>query len=115
PARLPLVEADPRRMRQVAANLLDNAVKYTPPGGQIVCRAESDGDDVLVIVSDNGPGIPADHLGRIFDPFHRVDSGLTRTVGGTGLGLAITRRILDAQGGRIEVASTPGAGTTFTV
>jgi signal transduction histidine kinase len=70
---------------------------------------------VVFLVADSGPGIPADHLERIFDPFHRVDSGLTRTVGGTGLGLAITRRILDAHHGTIGVESPPDGGTTFTV
>jgi PAS domain S-box-containing protein len=115
PDQLPLVQADPRRVRQVISNLLDNAAKYTPKGGHIDIHAEEDGADVVIIIADSGPGIPPEHLDRIFEPFHRVDSGLTRTVGGTGLGLAITRRIVDAHGGRIEVQSAPGAGTTFTV
>jgi PAS domain S-box-containing protein len=115
PDRLPLVQADPRRMRQVLANLLDNAAKYTPSGGRVTVRAYAEGPEIVVTVADTGPGIPPEHLNRVFDPFHRVDSGLTRTVGGTGLGLAITRRILDAHGGRIEVDSTLGGGATFTV
>ena len=115
PDQLPLVLADPRRVRQVISNLLDNAAKYTPKGGHIDVHVEEDGGDVVVIIADSGPGIPSEHIDRIFEPFHRVDSGLTRTVGGTGLGLAITRRIVDAHGGRIEVQSAPGAGTTFTV
>jgi PAS domain S-box-containing protein len=115
PDHLPPVEADPRRIRQVLSNLLDNAAKYTPAGGRVTVRAWDDGDSVVFLVADSGPGIPADHLERIFDPFHRVDSGLTRTVGGTGLGLAITRRILDAHHGTIGVESPPDGGTTFTV
>ncbi len=115
PERLPLVSADSRRIRQVLANLLDNAAKYTPMGGHIRVRAADEGEWVSFAVADSGPGIPADHLQRVFDPFHRVDSGLTRTVGGTGLGLAITRRILDAHHGRIQVESPPSQGATFTV
>lgn len=115
PEHLPPVPADPRRIRQVLANLLDNAAKYTPLGGHIRVSAADEGDWVCFAVADSGPGIPADHLQRVFEPFHRVDSGLTRTVGGTGLGLAITRRILDAHHGRIQVESPPGQGALFTV
>jgi PAS domain S-box-containing protein len=115
PDQLPPTQADPRRMRQVFANLLDNAAKYTPNGGHITVTAAEEEGEVVVSIADTGPGIPTEHLSRIFEPFHRVDSGLTRTVGGTGLGLAITRRILDAQGGRIEVRSAPGQGATFIV
>ncbi|MGI8588866.1 MAG: ATP-binding protein [Chloroflexia bacterium] len=115
PEQFPLVQADPRRMRQVFSNLLDNAAKYTPESGCVTLRAIEEADELLVEIVDTGPGIPYDHLGRIFEPFHRVDSRLTRTVGGTGLGLAITRRILDAHGGRVEVRSKLGEGTTFTV
>ncbi len=115
PETLPPVMADVRRMRQVLANLLDNAAKYTPVGGRVTVQAGEENGDVVISVIDTGPGIPAEHLAQIFEPFHRVDSRLTRTVGGTGLGLAITRRILDAQGGRIDVQSQLGAGATFTV
>jgi len=115
PDQLPLTQADPRRMRQVFANLLDNAAKYTPNGGRITVTATEEEGEVVVSIADTGPGIPTEHLSRIFEPFHRVDSGLTRTAGVTVLGLAITRRILDAQGGRIEVRSAPGQGATFIV
>jgi PAS domain S-box-containing protein len=115
PDSLPPVLADARRMRQVLANLLDNAAKYTPVGGRITVSAGEEENEVVLSVADTGPGIPPEHLTQIFEPFHRVDSRLTRTVGGTGLGLAITRRILDAQGGRIEVQSQLGTGATFIV
>ncbi len=108
---LPLVECDPGQMNQVFMNVLANACDAAPPGGNVwVGTAVRDGE-ACVTVRDDGPGIPADRLGRIFEPFFT-----TKDVGsGTGLGLAIAHGIVAAHGGRIEVESVPGAGATFRV
>jgi heavy metal sensor kinase len=109
------VRGDGTRLRQVFYNLLDNAIKYTPEGGTVeVWLGRRDGSAVAV-VRDTGIGIPAEHLPRVFDRFYRVDRARSRTQGGTGLGLSIVQSIVAAHGGRIEIASTPGEGTTCTV
>jgi heavy metal sensor kinase len=106
---------DELRLRQVFLNLVANAVNYTPDGGQIeIALAVVDGE-AKVTVSDTGIGIPEEHLSRIFDRFYRVDKARNREDGGTGLGLAIVKSLAEAHGGRIEVASVPGEGTSFTV
>ncbi|HLH27259.1 MAG TPA: ATP-binding protein [Chloroflexota bacterium] len=114
PPDLPLARGDSRRVRQVLLNLLDNAVKYSPGGGEIHLAADARNGDVLVSVRDEGLGIPAEHLARVFERFHRLDTNVTRTTRGTGLGLAICQGIVEAQGGRIW-AESPGVGqgTTF--
>jgi signal transduction histidine kinase len=105
--------ADPRRLRQVLLNLVSNAVKYGGSPGHVAVRVEpAPGDRVRIAVRDRGPGIPASDLERIFVPFERVGGA---EVEGTGLGLAICRRLAVAMGGRIEVDSRPGAGSTFSV
>jgi signal transduction histidine kinase len=106
---------DGARLRQVFFNLLDNAIKYTPEGGRIEVRAEGRDRDTVVVVRDTGVGIPAEHLPRVFDRFYRVDKARSREEGGTGLGLSISKSIVAAHGGRIELSSTPGQGTTCTV
>ncbi|MEJ2208492.1 MAG: ATP-binding protein [Anaerolineae bacterium] len=113
PRELPLVLADPRRARQVLRNLVENAVKYSPDGGEIVISAEPKRDMLQVSVGDVGIGIDANQLDRIFDRFYQVDSASTRKVGGSGLGLAISRAIVEAHGGAIWVNSRPGEGSTF--
>ncbi|APG28528.1 hypothetical protein A7E78_12155 [Syntrophotalea acetylenivorans] len=106
---------DELRLRQVFLNLIANAVNYTPEGGQVeITLAVVDGE-AKVTVSDSGIGIPAEHLPHIFDRFYRVDKARNREDGGTGLGLAIVKSLAEAHGGRVEVASTPGEGTSFTV
>jgi heavy metal sensor kinase len=110
------VHGEPDRLRQLAFNLIDNAIKYTPAGGAVAVRAGVDvGGRARLIVADSGPGIPAEHLPRVFDRFYRVDSSRSRDVDGTGLGLAICRSIAEAHGGLIRAASEPGAGCCFTV
>jgi heavy metal sensor kinase len=106
---------DGARLRQVFFNLLDNAIKYTPAGGEIGVRVERRSGEALVTVRDTGIGIPAEHLPRVFDRFYRVDKARSREQGGTGLGLSISRSIVAAHGGRIAVESFVGKGTTFTV
>jgi signal transduction histidine kinase len=107
------VLADRSRLRQVVANLLDNAVKYTPSGGLVTMRARADGADVAIEVEDTGPGISADDLPRIWDRLYRGDR--SRSERGLGLGLSLVRAIVEAHKGRAEVASSPGQGARFTI
>ena len=107
--------ADQRRLGQLLRNLLDNAFRHCPPTGTITVAARADGEWVSIEVSDDGPGIPTEHLPHLFERFYRVDKGRSREHGGAGLGLAICRWIAEVHGGRIGVESTLGEGTTFTV
>jgi signal transduction histidine kinase len=110
---------DELRLRRVLDNLLDNAIKYSPGGGEVVvrvaCEVDKNSTWAVLAVSDQGIGIQAPDLPRIFERFYRVDAGRSRAEGGTGLGLAIVRHLVDAHGGRIEAASTVGRGTTISV
>src|SRR5467141_4083318 len=111
-----VVSLDRLILRQAIVNLLDNAIKYSPPGGRILVRVKSGGDkQVLLEVIDQGPGIPSEHQPYVFDRFFRVDQARTREWGGTGLGLAITRWAVEAHGGEIDLTSKHGTGTTFHV
>jgi signal transduction histidine kinase len=112
PNELPRVLADPRRVRQVIRNLLDNAVKYSK-GGQITVACQVEGDHVLISVSDQGEGISPQYLSKIFDRFFQVDGKSTRRLGGSGLGLSISRGIVQAHGGRMWAESMVGQGSTF--
>jgi heavy metal sensor kinase len=96
-------------------NLLDNALCYTPPGGRIALDGALDGANVMICVSDSGPGIAPEHLPRLFDRFFRGDRSRGRAQGGSGLGLAIAQSIAQVHGGRIDVESTVGRGSAFTV
>ena len=113
PGDLPNVHADPRRVRQVMRNLVENAVKYSPDGGPIRVTARSVSEGVQTSVSDRGLGIEPQYLELIFERFYQVDSASTRQVGGSGLGLAICRAIVEAHNGRIWAESRPGVGSTF--
>ncbi|HEY6652308.1 MAG TPA: ATP-binding protein, partial [Actinomycetota bacterium] len=107
-------EADPERIHQVLFNLVDNAVRFTPPGGEITITARSRDERVEVRVADTGVGIAAEHLPRVFERFYRVDASRSRDDGGTGIGLAIARSIVEGHGGRIVAESDPGHGSAFT-
>jgi len=110
----PLVAAvDAKRVEQVLRNLLDNAIKYSPEGGTITVQAYADNVQILLAVSDEGIGIPAEEWDRVFERFHRVENEITRRMRGAGLGLAVCQGIVEAHGGRIWVESQPGAGSTF--
>ena len=109
------LQADPDRLTQVLRNLVRNAVAHTNPGDRIEVSARGLDGNLEIEVTDTGPGIPADQLGRIFERFHRVDGSRSRDSGGAGLGLAIARAIVDAHGGDIEAESAPGRGATFRV
>ena len=110
-----VVTADPDRLTQVLRNLVRNAVSHTSPGGRVAVVARARAGRLEIAVSDDGPGIPAEHLERVFERFHRVDESRTRDRGGTGLGLAIARAIVEAHGGRIRAESPPGGGTTVRI
>jgi heavy metal sensor kinase len=109
-------DCDPAILRQGLVNLLHNAIKYTPTGGaiRVVVRAAPSGG-AAIEVTDTGPGIPAMHRDRIFDRFYRIDSGRSRDTGGVGLGLSIARWAVEANGGRIELESEEGKGSTFRI
>ncbi len=113
PAELPRVWADPRRVRQVLNNLLENAIKYSPEGGQITISCEVEPDHVLVSIADQGRGIPPEYREKVFERFFQVDAATTRRTGGSGLGLSIAKGIIEAQGGKIWVDSAPGKGSIF--
>ncbi|HEY6910511.1 MAG TPA: ATP-binding protein [Myxococcales bacterium] len=113
PANLSL-RADARATEQILVNLLDNAIKYTPPGGRVTLLADAAGHHVMISVLDTGPGIEARHQQRIFERFYRVDGGRARSDGGSGLGLAIVKHLAQAQGGDVGVESGRG-GSRFWV
>jgi len=110
------VYGPPRQVGRCLANLLNNAAAYTPRGGQVEIGVSVEGGVALVRVRDNGPGIPAEHLPRIFERYHRADPSRHRTPGargGTGIGLTVARELAVANSGRLWVEATSPAGTTF--
>jgi signal transduction histidine kinase len=109
------VRGDETQLSSMFTNLVDNAVKYTPPGGRVEVTGGSEGSEIVIRVSDTGIGIPEAKLPRIFERFYRVDKARSKETGGTGLGLSIARHIAENHGGRVAVESTPGVGSTFTV
>ncbi|MDP9152147.1 MAG: ATP-binding protein [Myxococcota bacterium] len=109
------VEGDPRAVEHVLSNLVDNAIKYCPRGTRVVVSASAVDERIHLVVSDSGPGIPAEHLPRVFERFYRVDAGRSRELGGTGLGLSIVKHMVEAMRGRVAVDSEVGRGSTFTV
>ena len=110
------VMGDPTRLSQIVANLLGNAAKYTPPGGQIELDARREGSSLVITVRDNGPGIDPALLPTLFQLFTQADRSLDRTQGGLGLGLALTRQLVDLHGGSVEARSEgPGRGSEFVV
>lgn len=115
-ADLPDVWADPERLGQVLANLLENGLRHTPTGGSVVIGARATHRDVTVVVSDTGDGVSSEHLPHLFDRFYRVDAARDRVHGGAGIGLAIAKALVDGHGGSIRADSRGlGQGTTFTV
>jgi len=110
-----VARGDRTRLEQMTWNLVENALRYTPPGGRVELGLRTQGGHAILHVADTGVGIEPDHLTRIFDRFYRVDRARSRRQGGTGLGLAIVKRVAEMHGGRVDVASTPGHGTRFVV
>jgi signal transduction histidine kinase len=111
---LPEIEVDPERMSQVLGNLVNNAIRHTPEGGQVSLSAGARDNLVLLRVSDTGPGIDAADLPHIFDRFYRSDKSRQQN-GESGLGLAIAKSIVEAHGGTITVESAPGSGASFII
>lgn len=109
------VKGDLRALQEILQNLLDNAVQYSKPGGRITVKASAHNNEIVISVTDNGAGIPKAEQERIFERFYRVDAGRSRELGGTGLGLSIAKHLADAHGGRIQVESELGRGSTFSV
>lgn len=107
--------ADPARLGQVVYNLMENAVKYTQPGGRIHVSLIKNGRNAVLTVQDNGPGIPKENLAHVFERFYRVDKARSRETGGTGLGLSIAQQIVTLHSGSISVQSEEGQGTSFIV
>jgi two-component system phosphate regulon sensor histidine kinase PhoR len=109
-----VVRADAGRLEQVLSNLVDNAIKYGRTGGRVTVGAQSANDSkVEIFVKDDGVGLPAEALERVFERFYRVDKARSREQGGTGLGLSIVKHIVQGHGGRVWARSEPGQGATF--
>jgi signal transduction histidine kinase len=114
PDDLPAVLVDAERVHQVLYNLLDNALRYTPPGGEVTVEAQRANGSCQVAVRDTGQGISPEHLPRLFERFYRADAARSRDDGGTGIGLAIARSVVEAHGGHIRAESRVGRGSVFT-
>lgn len=110
---IPHILGDSDKFDQIITNLVSNAIKYSPRGGEIAVHVSSDGENLLVAVSDEGMGIPADKLSRIFEKFERVDNRDTREVGGTGIGLFLVKHLVERHGGQVWAESEFGKGSTF--
>jgi len=110
---LPVMDSDAKRVRQVLDNIIDNAIKYSDEGTEVVLEAKQMDSELQVSITDQGMGIPAEDLGRVFDRMYRIEQRLTPDMGGIGLGLAICRGLVEAHGGNIWVESELGKGSTF--
>ena len=106
---------DEALLRRLVINLLDNAIRYTPPGGQVSASLEAAPAAVRIVISDTGVGVPPEAAPHVFDRFYRADKARSRQDGGFGLGLAIVKWIAEAHNGTVELTRNPGPGTTFTV
>ena len=115
PTAMAPLRCDEALLRQVLVNLVENGIKYSPEGGRVDVLVSEDPGWVRLEVVDEGMGIPAAELDRIFEKFYRLDAAMSRGVGGSGLGLYISREIVMQRGGTLAVRSSPGEGSTFTV
>ena len=111
--RLPRVIGDPQRLRQVIDNLIDNAVKYSEEGTEIILKTEVWPEEIVISVTDQGRGIPAREIAKIFDRFYRIEERMQKDPGGLGLGLSLCKSLVEAHGGKIWVESEVGKGSTF--
>ena len=115
PKPLPAVEVDPQRIEQILSNLISNALRFTPAGGQIEVTLSSQPRQVSLQIHDSGTGIPEDSIGMVFERFYRADKSRSRAEGGSGLGLAIARQLAEAHGGTLTAANHPQGGAVFTL
>ncbi len=113
PHDLPEIEADKNRMYQVMENLLNNAVKFSPEGGEVIVSVERGRDELKISVADEGIGIPEEDLPHVFDRFYRASNAARAAIGGTGLGLGIVKYIIESHGGRMSAESKIRKGSTF--
>ena len=113
PALALMIMGDAEALRQAIDNLLDNAIKYTPAGGEVILKLEASDEKIKISVTDTGSGIAEKHLPRLFERFYRVDKARSRELGGTGLGLAIVKHVVLAHKGEVFVSSTVGKGSVF--
>ncbi len=112
---LPTIRGEETLLSKAIDNLVDNAIKFTPPDGKVDIRVRSENGSVMLEVTDTGIGIPQEQQEHIFERFYQVDGSTTRSFGGTGLGLALVKEIVDLHGGQISVGSEPEKGTTFMI
>lgn len=110
-----IIQGDPEAIQTMLGNLVENAIRYSPEGSEVLIACEKTGDEVRLTVSDNGPGIPSQYVDRIFERFYRVDRARSREMGGTGLGLAIVKHLTQIHGGRVQCESRLGEGSKFTI
>ena len=113
PANLPVVWGDPDKVEQILTNLVGNAIKYSPGGGEVLVAVDLDGGTVQLSVRDQGIGMSPRDMGQLFEKFHRVDREEVCHAGGTGLGLYVTKRSVEMHGGRLWAESWPGGGSVF--
>ena len=109
------MHTDADRLRRILENIVENGIKYTQAGGTVEVTAQAAGGAAVVVVQDDGPGIGAEHLPRIFERFYRVDKARSRAIGGTGLGLAIVRHLAESIHATVTVSSEPDRGSRFVV
>lgn len=113
PTDTPPAQADVNKIEWVVAQLVDNAIKFNHPGGQVQLTAELDGRRIQITVSDTGIGIPGERISEIFEPFHQLDSSSTRRAGGAGIGLTLAKRIVEAHGSKLQIETHAGKGSRF--
>ena len=111
PAGLPLIRSDQLRFQQILLNLMSNAVKFTPAGGRVRVSAAIEADGAIIAVEDTGIGMKAGDIAIALEPFRQIEGPLSRRFDGTGLGLPLAKALVDLHGGKLEIQSTPGAGT----
>jgi len=109
------IRGDAEHLSRVIVNLVENALRHTPPEGEVRIETLAAGGEAIVVVQDTGEGIAPEHLPHLFERFYRVDAARTRKDGGSGLGLAICKNIVEAHGGRLKIESQPGVGTTVRI
>lgn len=115
PGSLPLIRSDQLRFRQILLNLMSNGVKFTPAGGRVCVSASIEADGAVIVVEDTGIGMKAEDIPVALEPFRQIDGALSRRFDGTGLGLPLAKALVELHGGRLDIESTPAAGTVVRI